>query len=133
MKGEITVEQEFTVGTETVIDSRCQWSDFGVVFEDDQQTGYFYGLDLSGEDMLILDAVHIYNVSNVTDKDIPSTVQIMWSEDGLKSALFINKYPHAVFDFEAKRAYCRTDFPPPREDWSQEGQEWDDTALELFK
>ncbi|MBN1126791.1 MAG: DUF2251 domain-containing protein [Sedimentisphaerales bacterium] len=133
MKGEITVEQEFTVGNETVVNSSCPWSHFGVVFEDDGGTGYFYGLDLSGKEMHILDAVQIYNVANVTDKHIPSTVQIVWSKDGLKSALFINKYPHAIFDFESERAYCRTGFPPPSKEWSHEGHDWDDKALELFQ
>lgn len=132
MKGTITVEQHFTVGTETVLDSACSGSDFGVVFEDDKLTGYFYGLDLSGEEPDILDGVHIYNVSDVRDRAVPAAVSILWSEDGLKAALLINEYPHAVFDFEAKRAYCRTGFPPPAEDWSAEGHEWDDRALDLF-
>jgi len=133
MKDEMTIEQEFTVGSETVIESPCPWSDFGVVFEDDGQTGYFYGFDLSGKVMTILDTVHIYNVTNIADRHIPSRISIVWSKDGLKSALYINTYPHAVFDFESKRAYCRTGFPLPMDNWSQEGHEWDDKALELFK
>lgn len=69
----------------------------------------------------------------LVDKDVPSTVQIMWSEDGLKGMLLINDYPHAVFDFEAKRGYCRTGFSPPNKEWAQYGNEWDDSAQELFK
>jgi len=72
-------------------------------------------------------------VAGVTDRQIPSTVQIVWSRDGLKSALVINRFPHAVFDFQASRGYCRNDFPPPTGDWSKEGHAWTDEAIELFK
>jgi len=129
----ITVEKEITVGQAVVVDGPSPLSQFAVVFEDDGETGYFYGLDTSRKDNPILDALQIYNVSNVTDRNVPSTVQIVWSADGLKSALLINKYPHAIFDFQAKRGYCRTGFPPPSKTWSAQGHEWDEKALELFK
>ncbi len=72
-------------------------TNFGAVFEDDGQTGYFYALDRSRKDMPILDAVHIYNAENVTDRERPSVFQIVWTADGTKTALYINDYPHAVF------------------------------------
>lgn len=109
----ITVEQEITVGEPVVVDGPSPLTAFAVVFEDDGETGYFYGLDTSRKENPILDALHIYNVSNVTDRHIPSKVQIIWSADGLKSALLINRCPHAIFDFQSKRGYCRTGFPPP--------------------
>jgi hypothetical protein len=46
--------------------------------------------------------------------------------------LTINGRAHAVFDFAAKRGYCRTGFPPPSKRWSAEGHAWDDAALRLF-
>lgn len=53
----------------------------------------FYGLDTSrSEGKQILDALHIYNVRSVIDKEKPSRVQIVWSEDRFKAALFINGY-----------------------------------------
>jgi len=60
-------------------------------------------------------------------------VQLVWSQDGLKAALLVNRYPHAVFDFAARRGYCRTGFPPPVSDWSGHDHAWDDRVLELFK
>ena len=129
----ITVEQTIRVGEKAVIEGPSPSTQFVVVFEDDGQTGYFYGLDTSRQGNPIVDALHIYDVDDVTDKDVPSTVQIVWSADGLKAALLINRYAHAVFDFDAKRGYCRTGFPPPAESWSSEGHDWDDKALELFK
>src|SRR5262249_35901123 len=105
----------------------------GAVFEDDGRTGYFYGLDLSREGQPIVDARHIYNVEQVTDRAAPSVIQIAFSADGLKVALIINQYPHAVIDFAGKGAYCRTGFPPPSDKWSEYDAAWDDTAVELFR
>jgi len=133
MEFAIYAEEALTVGTETVVDSGSPQGRYVVVFEDDGETGYFYALDAVGEENPILDALHIYNVSSVADREILSTLQIVWSVDGLKAALVINRYPHAAFDFEARRGYCRTGFPPPNTDWTQHGHEWDDAVLELFK
>ena len=96
------------------------------------QTGFFYALDTTLGENPIVDAVHIYNVEAVTDKHRASKVQIVWSEDDRKLALLINGYPHAVFDFAAKRGYCRSGFPPPSGDWSTHGHAWDDATLKLF-
>jgi hypothetical protein len=42
---------------------------------------------MAHEEGLILDAVHVYNVRNVVDREIDSTAEIIWSEDGLKARL----------------------------------------------
>jgi len=133
MESAIYAEEALTVGTGTVVDSWSPQGRYAVVFEDDGETGYFYALGAVGEENPILDALHIYNVDSVADRERPSTLQIVWSADGLKAALVINRYPHAAFDFEARRGYCRTGFPPPNPGWTQHGHEWDDAVLELFK
>ena len=130
MKGIIGNEGDLVVGKAMVLESSSPATQFATVFEDEGETGYFYALN-SGLEEPILDALHIYNVTSVKDGDIPSSVQIAWSDDGLKSALIINDYVHAVFDFESQRGYCRTGFPPIT-DWSQDGHEWSDKAIELF-
>ncbi len=82
---------------------------------------------------MILDAVHIYNVKNIVDRDKPSILCIVWSEDGNKCALLINDYPHAAFDFVAKRGYCRTNFPnfshPGKDGWLRSDHSWSDDAV----
>ena len=135
MAGEamIYAETEFTVGAETTLESASPENNFMVVFEDDGATGYLYGLDTGRSGNPILDALHIYNVQNVTDKNIPSKAQIVWSGDGLKALLLINGYAHAVFNFEARRAYCRTNFPPPDKKWTQFDHAWDEGVLKLFE
>ena len=123
----------FYPGHEAYLDSKSTVNSFAVVFEDDGTTGYFYALDTAKDGQMILDAVHIYNADSVTDKDRSSVAKIIWSASGEQAALLINEYPHAVFDFAAKRGYCRTGYPPPSPKWSSEGHEWDDAAMKFFE
>ena len=130
----VVAEEEFLVGTETVVMGYAPEGGLSAVFEDDGDTGFFYALDSSVGENSIQDAVHIYNVANVTDQDKPSKVTIGWSQDHQKVVLLINDYPHAIFDFAEKQGFCRTGFPPPNSkgEWSIAGHEWSDTAIKLF-
>lgn len=124
----------FYPGKETIIDSASPAGRWSVVFEDDTETAYLYALDLKEHEEgrnPIQEAMHIYNAKNVTDKDKESVAAIVWSADGLKACLLINNYPHAMFDFEKKRGYSRTNFPPPIK-WKPDFK-WDDSVLEHFK
>jgi hypothetical protein len=133
MPVQLAAEQTITVGQRTVVEGPSPSTTFGVVFEDDGMTGYLYGLDFSRPGNPIVDALHIYNVEEVADRAKPSLVQLVWSQDGLKAALLINRFPHAVFDFEGRRGYCRTGFPPPDRKWTRHDHAWDDRAADLFK
>ncbi|QQO07617.1 DUF2251 domain-containing protein [Breznakiella homolactica] len=128
----IGMKEIIKIGHDTFITSNStKFNNYNVAFEDDTETGYFYAIDTNYE-MPIQDALHIYNVKDVLDRNIPSEVIITWSKDGLKSILFINNYPHAVIDFENKKAYCRTGFPPHDIDsiWSSNGHSWDEENYE---
>lgn len=114
--------------------SDSQLTNYFVVFEDDGDTGYFYAMQRKDNgEQPILDAMLIYNVKDVVDKDTPSEIKIIWSKDGLKSVILINNYPQAIFDFDNKRGYCRSNFPPPDSNWSKFSHEWTDDALKLFE
>ena len=130
-------EQRFKPGAPVVVAADSPIERFSTVFEDDGQTGYFYAYDSRSTTNPILDAVHIYNVSAVVDRHIDSVAEILWSADGLKSALFINGYPHAVFDFAAKRGYCRNNAPnlpqANQGDWNGSTHEWDDSVMLDFQ
>lgn len=129
----LVAEGELIVGKPIVVEGHAPNTRFTAVFEDDGETGYFYALDTDDKDNPIQDAVHIYNAENVADAHVASKVQIVWSQDGTKTALLINDYPHAVFDFTARRGYCRTNFPPPGAKWPQDTHAWDDAAIRLLK
>ena len=126
--------------THTFFPGRGTWyasdspsSSFSAVFEDDGQTGYFYAYDRSRTEDPILDAMQIYSASDISDREIPSTAAIVWSADGLKAALTINKYAHGVLDFAAKRGYCRTGFPPPNGQWrADQRAAWEDSLMRSF-
>jgi hypothetical protein len=133
MPAQLIAEETITVGQPIVVEGRAPNTHYGAVFEDDGSTGYFYGLDFSRQEQPIVDARHIYDVEQVIDRDIPSVVQIVFSTDGTKAALVINKYPHAVIDFAARRSYCRTGFPPPSDEWSAHDGGWDDRVVEFFR
>ena len=110
-------DQCFTVGQDAFIDSTAENSN-AVVFEDDGETGYFYVIDRD-DDLNILDALHIYNVADVIDKDKPSRIKILWTADSMKAFLSINNYYHAAFDFKEKAGYCRNGFPHSKSNWTQ--------------
>jgi hypothetical protein len=131
----LAIEQKIRVGKKVVVEGPSPTPPFVAVFEDDGETGYFYALDNSREDNPIVDALHIYDVESVTDRKVPSQIQIVWSPDHHNAALLINDYPHAVFSFANRRGYCRDGFPPNsagESGWSPTGHEWDDSALEPF-
>jgi hypothetical protein len=121
------------VGMAMVVQSDSSIGRYQAVFEDDGQTGYFYALDTSRSDNPIVDGLHIYNVESVVDRDKPSQLHIVWSADGLKAALFLNSYPHAVYNFEDDHGCCRTGFPPVAVTSASKGShDWDESEMKHF-
>ena len=99
------------MGRPIVVQSPSPKGNYGVVFEDRGDTGYFCGPEYSRGENSIVDAMHIYDVDDVPDGQRTGIVEVTWSSDGLKAALLINNYTRAVFDFAAHRGYCRKNFP----------------------
>lgn len=105
---------------------------FSAIFEDDGETGYFYGAQLSPTEagkFTIVDALHVYNVAAVVDKESDYPVEIRWALSHHRVGLFIEGYCHAVFDFDQGRAVCRDGFPPASGKFGA-SHEWDDALLE---
>jgi hypothetical protein len=125
-----TIARKLAVGRPQVVDSHSPLNSFAVVFEDDGETGYLYGLDRARPDA-ILDALFIYNVGQFTASPRPSRLTIAWSADGLKAVLSLDGTPHGVFDFALKRAYCRANFPPPNAAWTAHDHLWDESVARL--
>ena len=128
------VSERFRPGTDTWIASDSPSSPFSGVFEDDGAAAYFYAYDRGVPGGAILDAVHIYDVANVADADRDSEAEVVWSADGLKAGLRINGHVHAVLDFESRRGYCRSNFPPPGGEWAApERAPWSDQLEDLLR
>ena len=121
------------MGTPLVLEGASPSGAYAAVFEDDGETGYFYALDPADTAQAIQDALHIYNVQQVQDRHQVSDVRIGWSSDSQAVLLAINGNVHAVFDFGAQQAGCRTGFPPPDgRGWATEGHAWRDALLAPF-
>ena len=128
---QICVEEEHKVGSTCLIESMSPVTAFAVIFEDDGTAAHFHGLDTS-DTTLELDLLHIYDVQMVEDKKEPIQIRIIWSDDGYKAALTINGRGHGVFDFEARRAYCRNNKPKQNSSWTRYDHEWSDEVEALF-
>ena len=131
------MNESFKPGQHYDLGSDSPSKPYSVVFEDDGETGYFYACEEGQDgDGRILDAVHIYNVESVVDRERDSKAEIFWSMDGMKAVLLLNGYPHAAFDFDAKRGYCRTNFPnlshESADGWNKKSHEWDDGVMNFF-
>ena len=127
------MKQRFYPGTEVWLASDSFSSSYSGVFEDDGETAYFYAYDRGKPDAPILDAVHVYDAKSVMDRAQEAEAKISWSSDGLKAGLLINEVLHAVIDFQACKAYCRTNFPPPRGPWHAAQREpWQESLAALL-
>lgn len=133
MKPVLVASEVITVGQAVTFEAKSPSMPFAVLFEDDGETGFLYAMDLRVEQSPIVDAVLIYDVAEVWDKDKPSTLQIVWSGDGTKAMLLINRNPHAVFDFAGERGYSRLGFPGSTECWPESDHRWDDAVLQWFR
>jgi hypothetical protein len=132
MPSESHLGETITIGNPITLECPSPKTRYSVVFEDDGKTGYFYGLSWENKKQPVLDSLHVYDVKDILDPSVSVKVEILWSEDGMKSALNINGFTHAVFDFESRKAYCRNNFPPPDRRFTK-SHRWNDEALDLFK
>ena len=123
--------KSFLPGSETWYATDSPTCNFSVIFEDDGDTGYCYAYDRASSEDPILDAVHLYNAASILDRDIESIVEIIWSKDGLKAAVLLNEYPHAVIDFDKCCSYSRTNYPDPPGNWKR--GEWEGDLVKVFQ
>lgn len=127
-------EQSISIGEDLFIESSASENNFCVMFEDDTETGYFYGgeKDPGTGQLRILDMVHIYDVASIAEAERHASVCIIWSTDWLRCGLIINNYCHAVFDFANQGAYNRNEFPPPNSFWTKNERKLSDEMIAFF-
>jgi hypothetical protein len=134
MNGYLMQQQTFVAGEDTFIESFSPETNYGVVFEDDGETGYFYAveeIDAVTHEQRILDALHIYEVEQETEEEKkPSTLLMIWSRDWKKCALVIDNFCHAVFDFENQGGYNLNEFPPPNAFWTKQDRKLTDEIVQ---
>lgn len=142
MPSQVYLRDAHHPGGEITLECPSPSSPFLTIFEDDGETGTFYGLrqefgagtaaDAESElDNPILYALPLYRVEDVEDREQPFTVEIVWSEDGLKSALYLDGSPRAVIDFDSGASFRRCFTSTPAS--GDPDEEWDDRALDFFR
>jgi len=101
---------------------------YGVVFEDDGETGYFYAT--IQQQSVILDALLVYNRTDTDALQPGEEAFIVWNPARMRAGLFYHNCFQAVFDFTVCRGVCRSGFPPaPSTGWSPLGHIWDDALI----
>ena len=132
----IVARETFRVGQALVVDADSPTGRYATVFEDDGETGVFYAVDTDVEaGNPVQDALLVYVVADVTDAELASTLEIGWSDDGLKALLLVNDQPHAAFDFERRQGWCLLALPLGAVDmaWSNGPRGWSDDVEFLFE
>ncbi|MCY2925242.1 MAG: DUF2251 domain-containing protein [Planctomycetota bacterium] len=99
-------------------------NDFGVVFEDDGETGYFYATN--GSHTTIFDALHVYDRNTPDAIPVGEQLFVVWNPSRKRAGLYFRGQFQAVFDFARRRGGCRNGFPPPGKQWSETGHNWDE-------
>lgn len=132
MNGFLMQEKSYVMGEDVFIESHSPENSYGVIFEDDGETAYFYAVETTPEkqEPRILDALHIYEALNIPEVKKLSKLVIVWSKDWLKTALVLDGLCHAVFDFEKQAGYNINEFPPPNAFWTKGGRK---LTAELIK
>lgn len=131
----IVARETLHVGRPLVVDADSPGGRFATVFEDDGQSGVFYAVDTDVEEgNPVQDALLVYACAAVTDADLASTLEIGWSDDGLKALLLINDEPHAAFDFARRQGWCLSALPEAAVDraWSTGPRQWSEEVEALF-
>src|SRR5438093_5940102 len=97
---------------------------FGVVFEDDGDTGYFYATSERADK--ILDALHLYNFRDPPKPSRGDRLLIVWNPMVEKAGLFYNDRFQAIIDFKNQAGCCRSGFPPKFGTWCRSLHVWND-------
>ena len=131
----IAARESLRVGQPLVVDADSPAGRYATVFEDDGATGCFYAVDTDVEEgNPVQDALLVYVAADVVDAEQDSTLEIGWSDDGLKAMLLINDAPHAAFDFAKRQGWCLSGLPEAAvsKTWSQASRAWSEDVEALF-
>lgn len=108
--------------------------EFGVVFEDDGDTGYFYATNAAHTE--IYDALHLYDRPSAKAVEPGDKIFIVWNSSRLKAGIYYHDRFQAIFDFPTKRGICRNNFgvsTPTQSGWSAQGHAWDESMEDGLK
>ncbi len=103
-------------------------SRFGLVFEENETTGYLYVTNDSYSE--ILDALHLYDRGDSDALRSDDEVFVVWAPRLQKVGFYYRKRFQAVVDFAKREARCRSGFPSlPNTPWLKAGHAWEDDVV----
>ena len=134
MKGEsnptddrpVAYRVEFS-GSPTYYPKSFEGTGFGVVFEDDGETGYIYATNDKADK--IFDALHLYNSKNPNKLSSGDKFFIVWNPKVEKAGTFYHNKFQAIIDFKNRLGCCRTGFPPKFGTWLRSLHTWNDQMV----
>lgn len=135
MNGYLMQQRVIVLGNDVFVESRSLENKYGVVFESNDETGYFYAIEMDDatNGQRILDALHIFTTEEISQQKRQIDIKIIWTKDWLKCALILDDECHAVFDFEKQGGYSINEFPPPNSFWTKQERKLTDNILkEIF-
>ncbi len=124
--------QDIVLGNDAFVESFSLENNFGVVFESNDETGYFYAIEIDAatKEHKILDALHIFETEEISKGKKQINIKIIWTKDWLKSALIFDDECHAIFDFEKHGGYNINEFPPPNSFWTKQERKLTDELIQ---
>src|SRR5687768_4983642 len=103
MKGYLLKNEEIKPGEGCFIQSESAEHAFVVVFEDDNETGYFYAAEKDATGSLsILDMLFVYDAQQVSAKEKKAKLSILWLTNCRRFALIFINTAILFFNFKTK-------------------------------
>ncbi len=132
MNGYLMQQQTIILGKDAFVESLSLENNYGVAFESNDETGYFYAIEIDNKtkEQRILDALHIYEIEEISKEKKQIDIKIIWTKDWLKAALILDDECHAIFDFEKHGGYNINEFPPPNSFWTKEERKLTDELIQ---
>jgi len=103
-------------------------SRYGLVFEENEDTGYLYVTDSRHSE--IFDALHLYDRGEGDALRSGDEVFVVWAPGLQKVGFYYRERFQAVVDFGRQEARCRSGFPSlPNTPWLKAGHAWRDDVV----
>jgi len=134
MNGYLMQDRTIVLGEDAFVESLSLENNYAVVFECNDETGYFYANETNEatKELRILDALHIFETEEISKNKKQINVKIIWAKDWLKAALMLDDECHAVFDFEKHGGYNINEFPPPNAFWTKHERKLTNEMVQIF-
>jgi hypothetical protein len=132
MNGFLMQQKTIVLGDEVFVESHSPENEYGIVFESNDETGYFYAVEIDAQtkQKRILDALHIFETPEISKMKKQIDIKIIWARDWMKCALIVDDECHAVFDFEKNGGYNINEFPPPNTCWTKQERKLTDAMIQ---